>query len=55
MLGRVLFYKGRYPLFIMAIPDYQNIMLPLLKLASDKKEHSMQDTIERLAALYRQL
>ena len=36
----------------MAIPDYQSIMLPLLKLALDKKEHSMQDTIERLAALF---
>lgn len=36
----------------MAIPDYQSIMLPLLKLASDKKEHSMQETIEKLAALF---
>ncbi len=33
----------------MAIPDYQSIMLPLLKFASDKKEHSMQDAVERLA------
>ncbi len=36
----------------MAIPDYQSIMLPLLKLASNKKEHSMHDTIEKLAALF---
>ena len=33
----------------MGIPDYQSIMLPLLKLASDKKEHLMQETIEKLA------
>lgn len=25
----------------MTIPDYQNIMLPLLKFAEDKKEHSI--------------
>ena len=24
----------------MAIPDYQTLMLPLLKFTSDKKEHS---------------
>ncbi len=37
----------------MSIPDYQSIMLPLLKLASDKKEHSMQDAIECLASLFK--
>ncbi len=36
----------------MAIPDYQSIMLPLLKFASDKKEHSIQDAIEQLASLF---
>ena len=25
------------------IPDYQSIMLPLLKLTGDKKEHSLQE------------
>ncbi len=33
----------------MAIPDYQTIMLPLLKLASDGKEHIFRDTVEELA------
>jgi restriction system protein len=33
----------------MAIPDYQSIMLPLLKLAGDGKEHSLRETIETLS------
>lgn len=33
----------------MPIPDYQSIMLPFLKLAGDKKEHSMRNTFEQLA------
>jgi restriction system protein len=33
----------------MAIPDYQSIMLPLLKLAGDEKEHSLREAIEALA------
>lgn len=33
----------------MAIPDYQSIMLPLLKFASDKKEHSTREAIEHLS------
>ena len=36
----------------MAIPDYQSIMLPLLKLASDKKEHSLREAIDKLAILF---
>ncbi|TKK71491.1 restriction endonuclease [Ilyomonas limi] len=31
------------------IPDYQTLMLPLLKLVSDKKEHKYRDLIEKLA------
>ena len=31
------------------IPDYQNIMLPLLKYAGDKKEHHIRDAIEKIA------
>jgi len=31
------------------IPDYQNIMLPLLKYAGDKKEHHIREAIDRLA------
>ena len=33
----------------MAIPDYQTIMLPLLKYSGDDEEHSLRGTIEALA------
>jgi restriction system protein len=33
----------------MPIPDFQTIMLPLLKFLGDKKEHSLRETIEYLA------
>jgi restriction system protein len=33
----------------MAIPDYQSIMLPLLQLAGDQKEHSLREAIDALA------
>ena len=33
----------------MAIPDYQTVMLPLLKLAADRNEHRFRDAIEELA------
>ncbi|MBL8473964.1 MAG: restriction endonuclease [Rhodocyclaceae bacterium] len=33
----------------MAIPDYQTIMLPLLRLTGDGQEHRFRDAIERLA------
>jgi restriction system protein len=33
----------------MAIPDYQSVMLPLLRLAADGKEHRVRDAIEQLA------
>jgi restriction system protein len=31
------------------IPNYQTIMLPLLKIAADDKEHSLRETIDQLA------
>lgn len=34
----------------MAIPDYQTIMLPLLRLAADGVEHKFRDAVEQLAA-----
>ena len=34
----------------MAIPDYQTLMLPVLKLASDGREHRFRDAIEQLAS-----
>ncbi len=33
----------------MAIPDFQTIMLPLLKLTSDKQEHKVNDLVEVLS------
>lgn len=33
----------------MAIPDYQSLMLPLLKIAIDENEHNLSETIETLA------
>ncbi len=33
----------------MAIPDYQSLMLPVLKLASDGKERKFNSAIEALA------
>ena len=33
----------------MAIPDYQTVMLPLLKFASDEIEHSTREAIDNLA------
>lgn len=36
----------------MPIPDYQTMMLPLLKYASDGQEHSIRKAIEALAATF---
>lgn len=36
----------------MAIPDYQTIMLPLLQLAGDEREHRFRDTVEQLATQF---
>jgi restriction system protein len=33
----------------MSIPDFQTIMLPLLKLAGDSKEYKLAEAIELLA------
>jgi len=33
----------------VGVPDFQSIMLPLLKFASDKNEHSIREAIESLA------
>jgi len=35
------------------IPDYQSIMMPLLKLVSDKQEHKFRDIIEELAKQFK--
>lgn len=37
----------------MTIPDYQTIMLPLLKFAGDKKEHSIREAIDHIANLFK--
>jgi restriction system protein len=36
----------------MPIPDYQSIMLPLLKFAGDKREHSRREAIEHIANVF---
>jgi len=36
----------------MAIPDYQTIMLPLLKFARDGKEHTLHEAVENLAKVF---
>lgn len=36
----------------MAIPGFQDFMLPLLKLAADEKEHSIRDAIDSMAAVF---
>jgi restriction system protein len=33
----------------MSVPDFQTIMLPLLELFSDEKEHTVQEAVEQLA------
>jgi len=33
----------------MAIPDYQTLMLPLLRLAGDQKEHKLSEAVEVLS------
>ena len=33
----------------MAVPDFQTLMLPLLKLASDGQQHTLAEAVERLA------
>ena len=37
----------------MAIPDYQTVMLPLLRVVSDQDEHSIRAAIEKLAAEFK--
>ncbi len=37
----------------MPIPDFQTIMLPLLKIASDGKEHSLSEVIDKLGSEFK--
>lgn len=36
----------------MSIPDFQSILLPLLKYSGDKQEHSLRESIEYLAGIF---
>ena len=36
----------------MAIPDFQSIMLPLLRFAADGNEHSLREAIEGLSETF---
>jgi restriction system protein len=33
----------------MAIPDFQLLLFPVLKIAGDRQEHSLRETVEALA------
>jgi restriction system protein len=37
----------------MAIPDYQTLMLPVLKIAGDGQEHRISDVVDQLARDFR--
>jgi restriction system protein len=37
----------------MAVPDYQSLMLPLLKSSSDKREHSISESFDKLAEQFK--
>jgi restriction system protein len=46
--------RARYRIFgAMSIPDYQSLMLPLLKHVSDRKEHSFPSLVDALAEDYK--
>jgi restriction system protein len=36
-------------IYLMPIPDYQSVMLPLLRMASDSNEYSLREAVERMA------
>lgn len=36
----------------MSIPDFQSIMLPLLEVVSDGKEHTSRETVDRIAGVF---
>jgi restriction system protein len=36
----------------MTIPDYQSLMLPVLRLASDQQEHKFREAVESLAEIF---
>jgi hypothetical protein len=38
----------------MPMPDYQSVMLPLLKVAADGKEHHIREAINKLADRFKQ-
>ena len=38
---------------VMPVPDYQSIMLLLLKLVSDKQEHKLNDVVDILSEQFK--
>ena len=46
---RLTVHWNRRRVTSVPIPDYQSIMLPILRLAADGKEHVFRQTVERLA------
>jgi restriction system protein len=37
----------------VTIPDYQTVMLPLLRLAADDREHFVREAVEELARRFK--
>jgi restriction system protein len=37
----------------MTIPDYQSLMLPLLKLSADQQEHTISEAFDKLAGQFK--
>jgi Mrr N-terminal domain len=48
----MLFYVCSYLIDLMAIPDYETLMLPLMKMAAKKEEFAVTNIIEELASMF---
>ena len=45
-------YLKNIDIFLMPIPDFQTIMLPLLRYLGDEKEHSFREVVEHISELF---
>lgn len=46
-------FFGRYIIFTMPVPDFQSLMLPLLKFSADGEEHTPREAVEALAQIFK--
>ena len=59
-LFNIIGWLTSHPIFVynkakpynMPVPDYQTLMLPLLKLVSDRKEYKLNDAVDILGAQF---